>query len=77
MKSELFVAILALIHLQGYAKGTQPNESFEIDDKIFGGHVTSIKAFPYQALVLAKKNRGFSRCGGSILNEEYIITAAN
>ncbi|XP_050665921.1 trypsin-7-like [Leptidea sinapis] len=77
MKRELFVATLALIHLQGYAKGTQPNESFEIDDKIFGGHETTIEAFPYQAVVLAKRNGQFSLCGGSILNEEYILTSAN
>ncbi|VVC96211.1 unnamed protein product [Leptidea sinapis] len=77
MKSEMFVAILALIHLQGYANGASPKESFEVDNKIVGGYEAAIQEFPHQALVLVNTNGRYSLCGGSIVNALYILTSAN
>ncbi|VVC91719.1 unnamed protein product [Leptidea sinapis] len=58
-----------------YCKISLP--SFLEDDKIVGGNETSITKFPYQVIVAVHDSQGRYVCGGSILNEEYILTAAH
>ncbi|CAH2092293.1 unnamed protein product [Euphydryas editha] len=45
--------------------------------KIVGGYDTNIQSFPYQALLIIEKGEDFQQCGGSILNEYTILTAAH
>lgn len=40
--------------------------------KIVGGHDVSIEDYPYQVALL---NNGYFICGGSILNEYFVLTA--
>ncbi|XP_050672345.1 trypsin-7-like isoform X6 [Leptidea sinapis] len=66
----------ATLLVQGiYCKISLP--SFLEDDKIVGGNETSITKFPYQVIVAVHDSQGRYVCGGSILNEEYILTAAH
>lgn len=52
--------------------------TFETDDKIIGGNKTALNEFPWMALISYRKgNRVSFRCGGSIINEKYILTAAH
>lgn len=46
-----------------------------IEGRIVGGEATTIDQIPYQ---VSLSNRGFSHfCGGSIISEEWILTAAH
>ncbi|KAJ8925737.1 hypothetical protein NQ315_009585 [Exocentrus adspersus] len=48
------------------------------NDKITGGENATLKEFPWMALLLYRKGeRLVPNCGGSILNENYILTAAH
>ena len=44
------------------------------DDRIINGQVASENQFPYYAAILF---RGNIRCGGSIIDERHILTAAH
>ncbi|XP_046978729.1 trypsin-7-like [Vanessa cardui] len=45
--------------------------------KIVGGYETTIENFPYQAQLLLEKGEDYYQCGGSIINENTILTAAH
>ncbi|XP_047545819.1 trypsin-2-like [Vanessa atalanta] len=45
--------------------------------KIVGGYETTIEKFPYQAYLLLEKGDDYYQCGGSIINEYTILTAAH
>ncbi|XP_077300204.1 CLIP domain-containing serine protease HP8-like isoform X2 [Arctopsyche grandis] len=48
------------------------------DDRILGGNKTGVFDFPWMALLAYNTARGMSfRCGGTIINERYILTAAH
>ncbi|VVD04224.1 unnamed protein product, partial [Leptidea sinapis] len=68
MRRETMFSIMVLIYLQGLTEGT---------NKIVGGYETTAEDFPYQAYVLVKSGRYTTYCGGSIINEEYVLTAAH
>uniref|UniRef100_A0A182QQ75 CLIP domain-containing serine protease n=1 Tax=Anopheles farauti TaxID=69004 RepID=A0A182QQ75_9DIPT len=56
-----------------------PNCGIQLSDRIFGGQPTKIDEFPWTALIEYQKpdgRLGF-HCGGSIINERYILTAAH
>lgn len=46
----------------------------EIDGRIVGGELVSIKSFPYQVSLQYRNNH---MCGGSIISEKFILTAAH
>jgi trypsin len=47
---------------------------FEDDNKIVGGHDAQAKDAPFQVAML---NKGRQICGGSILDENTVMTAAH
>ncbi|XP_050672354.1 trypsin alpha-3-like [Leptidea sinapis] len=47
------------------------------DGKIVGGYDTTIQSIPYQVYLLLQKGDLFYQCGGSILNDMNILTAAH
>lgn len=46
--------------------------------RIYGGQIAKIGQYPYQTLLLIKDNLDQDvRCGGSVIDEHWIITAAH
>ncbi|XP_070510008.1 melanization protease 1-like [Chironomus tepperi] len=58
---------------------TAPNCGFHVGDKIFGGEDTSIDEYPWIAQIMYRKpnNKIEGRCGGSLINERYVLSAAH
>uniref|UniRef100_A0A182FSI6 Uncharacterized protein n=1 Tax=Anopheles albimanus TaxID=7167 RepID=A0A182FSI6_ANOAL len=56
-----------------------PNCGTQLSDRIFGGQPTKIDEFPWTALIEYEKPNGrFGfHCGGSLINQRYIVTAAH
>lgn len=49
------------------------------DDRVVGGEETGLEEFPWMALLHYNKNGtpyGF-HCGGSLINDQYVLTAAH
>ncbi|XP_050362965.1 trypsin-7-like [Nymphalis io] len=58
--------------------GKSHHKSSQTDGgKIVGGYETTIESFPYQAYLLLEKGDQYYQCGGSIINEYTILTAAH
>ncbi|XP_011557938.2 trypsin, alkaline A-like [Plutella xylostella] len=68
----LFLLVLGAIAVSGAAV---PRTS----QRIVGGSATTIDRYPFGAVVLFLSNGGFFRqhCGGSIINENAVLTAAH
>ncbi|XP_034825612.1 trypsin-7-like [Maniola hyperantus] len=47
------------------------------DNRIVGGYNATIQEFPYQALLMILKGLQIFQCGGSVINSQYILTAAH
>lgn len=71
--------LLVLIVFVAGASATHPDENFlldtisTLDERIIGGHEAKLAQFPYHAIL---RNRRTSYCGGSIIAERFILTAA-
>ncbi|CAH2092285.1 unnamed protein product [Euphydryas editha] len=46
-------------------------------DKIVGGYNTTIQDVPYQVYLLLQMGALYYQCGGSIISERYVLTAAH
>lgn len=73
-------AIAGPFHEIDYSqKDVEIKQAYEVEPYIIGGEDSAIESFPYYARLgqtdFATSFRDF--CGGSILNNEYIITAAH
>ncbi|XP_052901895.1 CLIP domain-containing serine protease B4-like [Anopheles moucheti] len=56
-----------------------PNCGVQMSDRVYGGQATKINEFPWTALIQYRKQDGSFRyrCGGSLINERYVVTAAH
>uniref|UniRef100_A0A2M4BS19 CLIP domain-containing serine protease n=1 Tax=Anopheles marajoara TaxID=58244 RepID=A0A2M4BS19_9DIPT len=56
-----------------------PNCGTQLSDRVYGGQPTKIDEFPWTALIEYEKPNGrFGfHCGGSLINQRYIVTAAH
>ncbi|CAH0721518.1 unnamed protein product, partial [Brenthis ino] len=59
----------ALCRRTGYTKWN--------DNRIVGGQTTTIENVPYQVHLLLQKGNNYYACGGSIISQNYILTAAH
>lgn len=48
-----------------------------ISPRVIGGSIAVEKQFPYQVGISTKKGGNFYWCGGSILSERWVLTAAH
>ncbi|KAJ8727146.1 hypothetical protein PYW08_015543 [Mythimna loreyi] len=55
----------------------QTSESKQDEGKIVGGNETTIQSHPHQVYLLLNNGTVDFQCGGSIVNEHYIVTAAH
>ncbi|XP_020808967.1 chymotrypsin BI [Drosophila serrata] len=46
-------------------------------DRIFGGDVGNPHCFPYQVGMLLQRPKGLYWCGGSLISDKYVVTAAH
>lgn len=46
-------------------------------ERIFGGNLANPHSFPFQAGMLVQRPYGIFWCGGSIISDEFILTAAH
>ncbi|XP_030386338.1 chymotrypsin BI [Scaptodrosophila lebanonensis] len=46
-------------------------------DRIFGGNVGNPHCFPYQVGMLLQRPKGLYWCGGSLISDQYVLTAAH
>lgn len=60
------------------------NNAFEIQSRIFNGSTANLGQFPYfvnlQIILLPELRSGpdaFRKCGGALINDEFILTAAH
>ncbi|CAD7004219.1 chymotrypsin BI [Ceratitis capitata] len=54
-----------------------PGQSKHAMDRIFGGSVAQRHSFPYQAGLLLQRPKGLYWCGGALISDEYVLTAAH
>lgn len=74
LKSDFLLYVLSDVLCK---KHTSTRRSKNSDDKIVGGSEVSIKNVPYQAHLLIETPKGYYGCGGSIISDTYILTAAH
>ncbi|CAH2092299.1 unnamed protein product [Euphydryas editha] len=54
------------------------DDSINTDDRIVGGYeISTIQDVPYQVFLLVQRGDNYYQCGGSIISETYILTAAH
>lgn len=46
-------------------------------DRIFGGDVGNPHCFPYQVGMLLQRPKGLYWCGGSLISDKHVVTAAH
>jgi len=46
-------------------------------DRIFGGDVGNPHCFPYQVGMLLQRPKGLYWCGGSLISDQHVLTAAH
>ncbi|KAG7200508.1 hypothetical protein KM043_001072 [Ampulex compressa] len=63
-----------LLALVGIAAGSPLKEGSGLAGRIVGGEFTSIRKVPYQVSII---NRGEHHCGGTIISENWVLTAAH
>ncbi|XP_054732810.1 chymotrypsin BI-like [Anastrepha obliqua] len=54
-----------------------PDGGAQAMDRIFGGSVAQRHSFPYQVGLLLQRPKGLYWCGGALISDEFILTAAH
>lgn len=54
-----------------------PKTSSNIQPRVIGGNEAVAKQFPYQVGIDTNINGNFTWCGGSVISEEWVLTAAH
>lgn len=72
--SNRFIVIFSaiLLAVQGF-----PSDLDLLETRIVNGQTSKIGQFPYQALLLITTTDGTAVCGGSLISNEWVVTAAH
>ncbi|XP_076251997.1 trypsin-1-like isoform X2 [Rhynchophorus ferrugineus] len=74
-KFAVFLFAAVFVDCTAFPAVNQSNDSFRTSPlRIIGGETANIEDYPYQVLLMIE---GEGKCGGSILSETFIITAAH
>jgi secreted trypsin-like serine protease len=73
--STLFLLFLAIFTSTATSKDAFPETERSIASRIVGGQVASVGQFPYVAAVHKVTSDGSYFCGGTLLNNEWVLTA--
>lgn len=68
---------LVVVTLAVFAYFANSNDAFTIDSRIVSGQEAKLGQFPYYAFLNIHKGHGGFACGASLLNEEWLLTAAH
>ena len=60
----------------GQAKRISFGRTDEAGDRIVGGKSTEVNEYPWQALVVSHVSWGNTVCGGSVISDNWVLTAA-
>ena len=61
----------------GQAKRIKFGRTDEAGDRIVGGESTEVNEYPWQAAVVIPHDSGFALCGGSLISDIWVLTAAH
>ena len=76
----LFVVLLAAKEVDLFKLPTiaKDNDDDDTNLKIINGYYAAENQFPYQAYIqMGLSGGGVARCGGTIISEKFIVTAAH
>lgn len=68
---------LLALHPERYPLFNSVNAKAPTSGRIVGGNEAKHGQFPHQAALFIEADQGTFFCGGSLLNEEYVMTAAH
>jgi len=72
-----FTVVHTLDNTDTETETTDDNGNLNGDPRILGGNIASMGQFPYQVLIYYYKNSDEYMCGGAIISERHILTAAH
>lgn len=68
----IYSAILLVVHVHAL-----PSDLDSIQTRIVNGQTSALGQFPYQALLFIRTASGSAVCGGSLISNEWVLTAAH
>lgn len=84
MRSQaLAVFFIFLLELHSFVECSSLPEpgtcGVDFSDRIYGGTITTPKAYPWTAILVYRLNRlkDLYWCGGSLISDRYVLTAAH
>ncbi|XP_045763665.1 CLIP domain-containing serine protease B8-like [Maniola jurtina] len=69
--------IFGFLFIKGFSCRNRDLDTKDNVEKIIGGYETDIKDVPYQARLTMITDNGAYGCGGSIISQRYVLTAAH